>query len=107
MAPGHEIELEEIEAVSRGMNVAKYRDHAEDVYIRAYLLLKRVHKEEGQKLIFGIIRQAIEQNDAYIMESGIFALKSLIDDFEKTTSQTLLSLFLKESIEKILESQHI
>ena len=63
MAPGHEIELEEIEAVSRGMNVAKYRENAEDVYLRAYLLLKRVHKEEGQKLIFDIIRQAIEQPD--------------------------------------------
>ena len=43
VAPGHEADIEDVESVSRGLSVAKYRDNARDVYLKAYLLLKRVH----------------------------------------------------------------
>ena len=56
MAPGHEADIEDVESVSRGLSVAKYRENACDVYLKAYLLLKRVHREQGQNLIFQIIK---------------------------------------------------
>ena len=56
VAPGHEADIEDVEAVGRGLSVAKYRENACDVYLRAYLLLKRVHREQGQTLIFQIIQ---------------------------------------------------
>jgi hypothetical protein len=34
-------ELEEIEATTRGMSVAKYREHSAEVILKAYLILKR------------------------------------------------------------------
>ena len=43
VAPRHEADIEDVESVSRGLSVAKYRDNARDVYLKAYLLLKRVH----------------------------------------------------------------
>ena len=47
IAPGHEADLEDVEAVSRGISVQKYRENACDVYLKAYLLLKRVHRDQG------------------------------------------------------------
>ena len=79
------------------MSVGKYRDYASDVYFKSYLLLKKVHKDQGELLVFEIISLAItkDQNDPYIFESGIFAIKSLIDAFEKTSSPTQFSEFLR------------
>lgn len=47
--------MEEIEASTRGMSVGKYRDYASDVYFKSYLLLKKVHKEQGERLVFELI----------------------------------------------------
>jgi hypothetical protein len=45
--PEQEADLEDIESSIRGMSVAKYREHASEVYLKAYYLLKKVHKEQG------------------------------------------------------------
>ena len=45
--PEQESDLEDIESSTRGLSVAKYREHAQDVYFKAYYLLKKVHKEQG------------------------------------------------------------
>lgn len=37
------------------MSVGKYRDYASDVYFKSYLLLKKVHKDQGELLVFEII----------------------------------------------------
>lgn len=43
--PEQESDLDDIESSTRGLSVAKYREHARDVYFKAYYLLKKVHKQ--------------------------------------------------------------
>ena len=40
-------DLEDIESSTRGLSVIKYREHAKDVYFKAYYLLKKIHKQQG------------------------------------------------------------
>jgi hypothetical protein len=96
--------LEEIEFYQRGMSVVKYREHSSDVFFKSYYVLKKYLKEPGQKLVFDILGSAIHKDnqDPYIVESGIYILKGVLDDFEKSKEPTEISEFLRNSIEMVL-----
>ncbi len=102
-------ELEEIEAAERGMSVAKYREHAQDVFFKSYSILKKVGGDEGKRILLQSLVACINksQQDAHLFESGIFAIKCLLDGFEKTSSPTLMSEFLRTAFESILQSPHV
>ena len=42
-----ESEREEIEANSRGMSVAKYREHAADVYFKSFTFFSKILGDQG------------------------------------------------------------
>jgi len=66
------------------MNLGRYREHAYDVFFKAYLLLAKVYKVRGKELILNIITQKLEfTEDPYQVESIIFACKSLLEAFDK------------------------
>ncbi|CDW78104.1 transportin-serine arginine isoform a [Stylonychia lemnae] len=92
-------EQDEIDQQERGMSVMKYRDFTQDVYFKAYLLIKKIFREEGQKLIFGTIIEKIKLDDPMLFESAIFTCKSLLDAMEQ--SQIDIE-FLKVVFESII-----
>ena len=41
------------------MSVARYREFAYDVFFKSFTLLRKIYADEGAKLIFGIMREAL------------------------------------------------
>ena len=65
------------------MSVGKYREFACDVYFKAFYLLRKVFKEQGEALIFNLILKDVQNtNEPYVAESGIFAVRSILDALE-------------------------
>lgn len=86
------------------MSVAKYREHASELIFKSYLLFKRSLQDQGERVVFETILAFLnkEQTDPYLFESAIFVIRTLLDAFEKTTSPSNLSEFLRISIENIV-----
>ena len=95
-------ELEELEAETRGMSVARYRENAEDALIKALLFLQRRPDEERQ--VYTVLATALS-GDARLFESAVFAIKKLLDAFEGASP--LIAEFLKHAFETVLQSPHI
>ena len=53
---------EEEEAEVRGISVSKYRDFAIDVYYKAFCLLGKIYKQQGENLIFELIINELSNN---------------------------------------------
>jgi hypothetical protein len=52
-------DLEEAESDARGMSVLKFREHACEVFQKAYFVLKKIVGNDGEKVIFERIGAAI------------------------------------------------
>jgi hypothetical protein len=91
---------EEEEAEVRGMSASKYREFALDVFFKAFYLLGRIYKEQGENLIFDlIIAEVSSVLDPLIVESGIFAAKSIIDALKECPTH---NTFIGKMFELIL-----
>lgn len=66
------------------MSIGRYREHAYDVFFKAFILIVKVFRDQGKELIFSIITQKLDSSqDPYEIESIVFASKSILEALDK------------------------
>ena len=101
-------EIEELEVNERGVALSVFRDHSQEIFLKAYCLFVRYYGDTGAETILQIILQALTdgENDQHSAEACFFAAKSIYDAFsEEGPPGPKVAVFVTRLVEFIVTNQ--
>ena len=101
-------EIEELEVNERGVALSVFRDHSQEIFLKAYCLFVRYYGDTGAETILQIILQALTdgENDQHSAEACFFAAKSIYDAFsDEGPPGPKVAVFVTRLVEFIVTNQ--